>query len=128
MDVITAEDGTAGLRQLVDHLLELDLLVTDLNMPGLDGVTLVRVIRAEGGEWELPIIVLASTISPADREVLTRLSVNALLEKQAGPDPVVARAKALVAEARARRAPKPATLPEESVPVARIAVQRAGPV
>ena len=49
---------------LVDHLLELDLLVTDLVMPSLCGVSLVRTIRQLGGEHELPIVVVSGALEP----------------------------------------------------------------
>ncbi len=107
MEVITAEDGRSGLRQLIDHLLDLDLLITDLRMPDLDGPALVRIVRAEGGEKELPILVLAGAISARDRDLLERLGVNALVEKSAGADHVIERAMQLVAEVRLRRDPAP---------------------
>jgi CheY-like chemotaxis protein len=103
VEVLTAADGAAGLRLLVENLLELDLLVTDLQMPGLDGATVVRIIRAEGGERDLAILVLAGTIAPRDRELLVRLGVNELVEKREGSDHAVRRAVELATAGRDRR-------------------------
>jgi CheY-like chemotaxis protein len=103
VEVLTAGDGASGLRLLVEHLLNLDLLVCDLQMPGLDGATLIRIVRAEGGERDLAILVLAGTISPRDRELLTRLGVDELVEKREGSGHAVRRAVALATAARDRR-------------------------
>jgi CheY-like chemotaxis protein len=113
VEVLTAEDGASGLRLLVDHLFELDLLVTDLEMPGLDGTTVVRIVRAEGGERDLVILVLASTVTPRHRELLDRLGVDEIVEKSEGSDHAVRRAVARAIAARDRRLgadPGPATL------------------
>jgi two-component system, chemotaxis family, chemotaxis protein CheY len=103
VEALTAEDGAAGLRLLVEHLLEVDLLVTDLEMPGLDGVTVVRTVRAEGGERDLAILVLADAIAPADRELLARLGVDEMIEKREGSDHAVRRAVALATSRRDQR-------------------------
>jgi DNA-binding response OmpR family regulator len=103
IEVLVAGDGAAALRQLVDHLLHLDLLVTDLNMPNLDGTTLVRIIRAEGGESELSILVIAGTVSDRDGATLARLGVDGIIPKSAGPDAIVRRAAELARGAWARR-------------------------
>jgi CheY-like chemotaxis protein len=102
-EVVTADDGTSALRQLVDHLLGLDLLVTGLELPAPDGRALVRIVRAEGGETELPILVLAAAVTRRDRELLARLDVTEIVEKHQGSAHVVQRAVALATAARDRR-------------------------
>lgn len=99
-EVVTAGDGATALRKLVDHLLGLDLLVTDLEMPGLDGVALVRIVRAEGGERELPILVLAGKVGERQRSVLLELGVTEILEKGQGSEHAVRRAVELATLAR----------------------------
>jgi DNA-binding response OmpR family regulator len=135
IEVLVASDGAAALRQLIDHLLDLDLLVTDLNMPGVDGTTLVRIIRAEGGETELPILVIAAVVSDRDRATLSSLGVDGIVMKQAGSEAIVRRASSLARAARARRAAEeapPAPLPAPTagtptpVPLARIRISSPG--
>ena len=104
IEVIVASDGLAALRQLVDHLLDLDLLVTDLNMPTLDGPTLVRIIRAEGGERELAILVVAATVSERESATLSTLGVEGIVLKRTGSEAIVRCAASLARAARARRA------------------------
>jgi CheY-like chemotaxis protein len=103
VEVVAASDGASALRKLVDHLLGLDLLVTALELPVLDGRALVRIVRAEGGETELPILVLAATVSPRDRVLLARLCVTEIVEKHQGSEHVVERAVALATTGRERR-------------------------
>ena len=58
LTVITAPDGAAALRLLAAH--RPDLVVTDLRMPGISGIELIRVIRGVA-EWvHLPIVVLSA--------------------------------------------------------------------
>src|SRR5687768_11330080 len=59
-EVRTATDGDAALA-LVD---EVDLVVADVNMPGLDGFALVRRVRASGSR--VPIVLLTSRDSEID--------------------------------------------------------------
>jgi two-component system response regulator AtoC len=55
-DVMTAEDGEQGLAMLKEH--HIDLVITDLKMPKVDGMTLLR--RALEEEPELPIILITA--------------------------------------------------------------------
>jgi nitrogen regulation protein NR(I) len=55
-DVLTAEDGDQGLQQLREH--HIDLVITDLKMPKVDGMTLLR--RALEEEPELPVVMVTA--------------------------------------------------------------------
>lgn len=57
-EVITAVDGMDALEKL--PLQKIDLLVTDLNMPNVDGFELIKSIRENPEYKELPIIILSS--------------------------------------------------------------------
>jgi CheY-like chemotaxis protein len=62
--VMCAGDGLEALEVMRDA--PIDLLITDVNMPGLDGVGLVRAVRDEGG-CDFPIFALTAR---CDREGL----------------------------------------------------------
>ncbi len=55
-DVMTAEDGEQGLAMLKEH--HIDLVITDLKMPKVDGMTLLR--KALEDEPELPIVLITA--------------------------------------------------------------------
>ncbi len=84
-EVLTAADGMAGLQLLSEELLSLDLLITDLRMPRMDGEALLRTIRHAGGESELTIVVMSGAVEPAVENKLTRQGADAVLEKELGP-------------------------------------------
>jgi len=84
-EVLTAGDGMTGLQLLSEELLSLDLLITDLHMPRMDGEALLRTIRQAGGESELTIVVMTGTVEPAVENKLSRQGADAVLEKELGP-------------------------------------------
>lgn len=57
-DVLEAEDGQAALEMLQDQIV--DMVVTDLNMPRLDGIELIRETRKLPAGKFIPIIMLTS--------------------------------------------------------------------
>jgi DNA-binding NarL/FixJ family response regulator len=81
--VAEGADGIAALR-LVETV-EIDLLLLDLRMPGIDGVEVIRRLRRDGGAADLRILVL--TTFDEDENVLRALKAGAdgFLSKGAGP-------------------------------------------
>ncbi|POG22285.1 two-component system response regulator [Aeromonas bestiarum] len=57
-DVIEAEDGEAALIQLDNQ--RVHLIISDLNMPGMDGMTLLRRVKAQQTTRYLPFIMLTT--------------------------------------------------------------------
>ena len=77
--VITAADGTEALMHAAEHRADLRLIITDLHMPNMDGLTFVRVIKRM-----LPnagIIVASGRMDPRAAEEFKGLGVNTLLDK-----------------------------------------------
>jgi len=101
-EVLTAGDGMAGLQLLSEELLSLDLLITDLRMPRMDGESLLRTIRQAGGESELAIVVMTGSVEPALENKLTRQGADAVLEKELGPR-FLAQAAVAVLDRKKRR-------------------------
>ena len=62
--VIPAEDGMEALEKLPQQ--KIDLLITDLNMPNIDGFKLIRTIRSDPEYTDLPIIILSSLSKDED--------------------------------------------------------------
>ncbi len=57
-DVLEAVDGREALSKLANA--SLDLIITDLNMPNLDGIGLIRTVRADVSRRLLPIVMLTT--------------------------------------------------------------------
>lgn len=53
-----AADGAEGLKSLGEH--KADLVITDVNMPNMDGLTMVKKIRETDGIKFVPILVLTT--------------------------------------------------------------------
>ncbi|WP_461211262.1 response regulator [Desulfocurvus sp. DL9XJH121] len=56
-DVIEAQDGNDALAKLVPGV---KLIITDLNMPNLDGIGLIKGVRAKAGFKFVPIVMLTT--------------------------------------------------------------------
>ncbi|MCM2333793.1 MAG: response regulator [Anaeromyxobacteraceae bacterium] len=103
-EVITATDGQDGLRVLSEELLALDLLVTDVFMPGMDGEQFVQMIRRAGGEADLAIVVVSGKMEPGLEPRLERAGADAVLDKALGPELVAQAADAVLERKRLSRA------------------------
>jgi len=62
--LLAARDGREAVRLSLDE--NPDLILMDINMPGMDGLTAVRQLRDDG--FNNPIIMLTASESPEDRE------------------------------------------------------------
>src|SRR5690606_38407346 len=62
-DVVQAVDGLDGVAKA--NAQKFDLIITDVNMPNLDGIGLVRKVRENAGNKFLPIIVLTTEAQTA---------------------------------------------------------------
>ncbi|HPG24682.1 MAG: response regulator [Spirochaetaceae bacterium] len=76
-----------------------DLILADLNMPVLDGVSMVRKIKANPRLVGIPVIVISSILDDARRRELRERGVDHLVEKPVSP-PLLA---AAVEEIRERQ-------------------------
>jgi len=76
--VIAAGDGREGLY--LARAEKPDLIVTDLNMPQLDGLALVKELRAEPQFKDLPIIVITA-FGKQDRDDAIRAGANRAVDK-----------------------------------------------
>ncbi|GIE28584.1 DNA-binding response regulator [Actinoplanes italicus] len=96
-DTVVVHDGLAAL----DHVRRRrpDLLVLDLMMPGLDGLTVARILRAES---EVPILML--TARAGEDDLLAGLDGGAddYLTKPYSPRELTARARALLRRSHGR--------------------------
>ena len=77
---LEARDGAEGLRRLADE--RFDLIVTDINMPVLDGLKLIAHVRSERSPHkDTPLVVITTESAPEDRRRALALGANAYLVK-----------------------------------------------
>ncbi|WP_114391523.1 response regulator [Oleisolibacter albus] len=89
--VTAAKDGQEMKRYLADR--NIDLVVLDLMLPGEDGLSLCRSIRAEGGP---PVVMLSAMGEDADRILGLEIGADDYLPKPFNPRELVARIKAVL--------------------------------
>lgn len=100
-DVITAKDGVAGLRKVEQGAPE--LLVSDVNMPGIDGFTLCRRLREKG--HTLPIVLLTARDTEIDQALGLELGADDYVIKPFSARVLLARVSALLRREQLRAGP-----------------------
>ncbi len=77
--VVTAEDGMDALEKLPRE--PIDLVITDLNMPNMDGMELIRTLRENPDYKELPIIILTSLTENTLKAESKAMGIHSYLNK-----------------------------------------------
>jgi DNA-binding response OmpR family regulator len=93
-EVIVAQEGTTALAIARKH--QLDLVVLDLTMPGIDGLQVCAELRADPRKQRMPILVLSARATTADRVLGLETGADDYLIKPFDPNELVARVKALL--------------------------------
>ncbi len=97
-DVLTAEDGQVALKRLIEQSIVPDLILSDIMMPNLDGVQLLRHIRQQPQYVSVPFIFLTARGERADIQRAKLLGVDDYLVKPFQPDDLI-----IAVESRLRR-------------------------
>jgi len=77
--IVEAYDGVDGLKKLSAE--KFDLILTDINMPIMDGLKLVSMVRNDPNYKETPIIVITTEGATEDRERALALGANEYITK-----------------------------------------------
>ena len=85
--VSTAGDGLEGLEVLSRR--PVDLVITDVNMPRMDGFSFITRIRAQPAYARLPVIVISTERLSSQRREGMNLGVSAYLNKPVSPQVLV---------------------------------------
>lgn len=77
--VIEATDGVDALKKLASE--KIDLILADINMPVMDGLKLVSLVRSNPSYEKIPIIIITTEGAKEDRERALAIGANAYLSK-----------------------------------------------
>lgn len=78
-EVISASDGDAAMKKFVEHMP--DLVLADVNMPGLDGYRMCEMIKQDDETKQIPVILLVGSFEPFDELEANRVGANDYLTK-----------------------------------------------
>ncbi|OGR01521.1 MAG: histidine kinase [Deltaproteobacteria bacterium RIFOXYD12_FULL_50_9] len=82
-EIIEAANGKEALEKI--RTAPVDLLLTDLTMPVMDGTTLLKWIKANPKLADLPVFVISSAGNPAKEKELMALGAMGVLDKPVSP-------------------------------------------
>ena len=73
-EVLESRNGREALDLLSDN--KIDMLITDLNMPEMDGIELVKTVRSRPGLGFVPIVMISSEILEARKQKAYEAGIN----------------------------------------------------
>ena len=79
MDVVTFGDGDSAIEHF--DSVKPDIVLADVNMPGINGYQLCELLRSDAASSEIPIVLLVGSFEPFDREEAERVGASAHLTK-----------------------------------------------
>jgi len=89
-----AEDGMDAMEKL--SATEIDLIIVDLNMPNMDGISFVRNLRNSYYNLDLPVIMLTTTSDDDLRKEAYGAGVNMFLNKPIQPEVLLYKIESLL--------------------------------
>lgn len=108
-ETVTAQNGEAMAQVLRDS--QVDLIVLDINMPGEDGLTLCRNLRAQSST---PVIMLTARGEPVDRILGLEMGADDYLAKPFEPRELLARIRSVLRRSK-NNAAEPARAPSRKI-------------
>jgi two-component system chemotaxis response regulator CheY len=82
--VVEASNGREGLEKLATT--DVDLVITDWNMPEMNGIDFIRAMRAMANMKETPILMVTTNAAKDDIVEALRAGVNSYIVKPFSPD------------------------------------------
>jgi two-component system chemotaxis response regulator CheY len=83
-----AENGIDALT-MIDESPQTDLIVSDINMPKMDGQTFIRLIRNKPETAGIPIIVTSSIADGSIESELNKIGITAFIKKPVSPEKIL---------------------------------------
>ncbi len=93
-DVVEATDGKDGLEKLGEN--SIDLIITDWNMPEMDGLEFVKTIRGSDEYKSIPILMVTTNAAKEDIIEALQSGVNNYVVKPFTPDTLKEKIESLI--------------------------------
>jgi len=93
-DVVTAENGMDGLQKL--GLEQINLILTDMNMPYMDGIEFTKQVRANPDFSHIPIVMLTTEADEEEKQRAYKAGVDDYLVKPATAEQIVESMKRII--------------------------------
>jgi two-component system chemotaxis response regulator CheY len=87
--VVQAVDGEDGLAVLDAHAAQVDVIITDINMPKLDGFGFIEGVRKDQRHRSTPILVLTTESDDAKKQRARQAGATGWIVKPFNPDKLV---------------------------------------
>ncbi len=94
VEISEAHDGMDGLRRVTNE--HFDIALIDINMPVMDGLKLISLIRGEESLKDIPIVVITTEGASEDRDRALALGANEYLTKPIQANKVLSVVRALL--------------------------------
>ena len=94
--VVEAEDGFDALTKLSGA--QVDMLITDLNMPNMDGLELIKKVREEGNHRFTPIVMLTTESSEEKKKAGREAGASGWIVKPFKPEQLLKVVKMVLGE------------------------------
>lgn len=94
MQIVEANDGVDGLKKISSETF--DLIFTDINMPIMDGLKLVSLVRNDANYKDIPIVIITTEGASEDRERALALGANEYITKPIQTTKILDAAKRLL--------------------------------
>ncbi len=86
VEFLEAADGKEALKKLRKR--PVDLIITDLNMPVMDGETLLKWIKRSPKTNDIPVVVISSAGNPAKNQQVLDLGALTVISKPISPEAI----------------------------------------
>jgi two-component system, chemotaxis family, chemotaxis protein CheY len=94
LEVVEADDGVDALKKLASS--RFDIILTDINMPIMDGLKLVKRVRTDEVHKTVPVIIITTEGGEEDRQRALALGANAYITKPIQAPQVIAKVRELL--------------------------------
>jgi two-component system, cell cycle response regulator DivK len=97
---LEATTGEEGVQLAIDH--RPDLILMDIQLPGIDGIEALRRIRAQAVLDAVPVIAVSASVMPDDQRHIVGSGFDAFVPKPISLKPFVAVVERFLKDGRAR--------------------------